>query len=84
MPDRLTQAPVQHDRTNSVGGGFGDIYGHKACDEYAPSESLVVGRKKALLTGICGSKTASKDYSKLRGSHNNVFSVRDLLIDWYD
>ncbi|KAJ7860334.1 caspase domain-containing protein [Mycena leptocephala] len=55
----------------------------KACDECAPSESLVVGRKKALLTGICGSKTASKEYPKLRGSHNDVFSVRDLLIDCY-
>jgi hypothetical protein len=56
----------------------------KACEECAPSESLVVGQKKALLTGICGSKTASKDYPKLRGSHNDVFSVRDVLIDWYD
>jgi hypothetical protein len=57
----------------------------KTCEECAPSESLVVyPTKKALLTGICGSKTASKEYPKLRGSHNDVFSVRDLLIDWYD
>ncbi|KAJ7671198.1 caspase domain-containing protein [Mycena rosella] len=40
-------------------------------------------RKKALLIGIRGTKTATVDYPELKGSHNDVASVRDLLVDCY-
>ncbi|KAJ6594679.1 caspase domain-containing protein [Mycena capillaripes] len=53
------------------------------CEAGSPDPSPPVGRKKALLIGICGSKTASEDYPELRGSHNDVKSVHDLLVDCY-
>ncbi|KAJ6526925.1 caspase domain-containing protein [Mycena vulgaris] len=41
------------------------------------------GRKQALLIGIRGTKTASKDYPELKGSHKDVENVRNLLVDCY-
>ncbi|KAJ7466895.1 caspase domain-containing protein [Mycena latifolia] len=53
----------------------------------SPSSSTTTltdtGRKKALLIGICGSKTATPDYPELKGSHQDVADVRDLLIECY-
>ncbi|KAJ7162317.1 caspase domain-containing protein [Mycena filopes] len=40
-------------------------------------------KKKALLVGICDSKTPTKDYPKLKGSHDDVRSLRELLIQCY-
>ncbi|KAJ7762587.1 caspase domain-containing protein [Mycena metata] len=45
--------------------------------------SPVVIQKKALLVGICGLKTHDPEYIELKGSHNDVFSVRDLLLELY-
>ncbi|KAJ7031057.1 caspase domain-containing protein [Mycena alexandri] len=47
----------------------------------SPSVSSPVVQKKALLVGICGLKTRDPDYAELKGSHNDVYSVRDLLIE---
>ncbi|KAJ7762590.1 caspase domain-containing protein [Mycena metata] len=49
-----------------------------------PSVSSPVAiQKKALLVGICGLKTHDPEYIELKGSHNDVFSVRDLLLELY-
>ncbi|KAJ7671183.1 caspase domain-containing protein [Mycena rosella] len=54
----------------------------------SPSSSTTAlpetGRQKALLIGICGSSIESEEYPVLKGSHRDVASVRDLLIDCYD
>ncbi|KAJ7090859.1 caspase domain-containing protein [Mycena belliarum] len=42
------------------------------------------GRRKALLIGIRGSDTANNEFPQLKGSHQDVQDVQELLIDCYD
>ncbi|KAJ7176131.1 caspase domain-containing protein [Mycena crocata] len=49
----------------------------------SPTAHSRSGRRKALLIGIRGTANASADYPELKGSHQDVAEVRELLVDCY-